>query len=782
MSQANQNTSSSGRWLNLFAKGLLLFAMLAVLVPLLPLMPVAGLDPSWRLGMNVGVAEGMKIGEDIIFTFGPYAAVFTRYFHPATDELMVWGSLFLAFAGWVAALMAAGRRSSLPLVILALALPTSLFARDALLFLLPLLIGLAIVGLRDRYHSRLASALVMIIVLAPLGFLPLIKGTLLIACIAVMVLAAVLLIARREWLMATLTVCIPPIVIVAAWLIAEQPLDTLRIYITNMLPIVQGYTEAMALTGSSLEVIVYLAAACTISLAVLLQEQPRWEKIYVFLMFCLILFLSFKSSFVRHDGHHALIASIVLILVSICTLLFRFNRASGFAVVIACTSGFFISASYLHSPVRDYLSSNKNVYGAAAYGAYLRLFQPASLKASYDLSLENLGRLSPIPLLEGGSDIYSHQQWALIASGNNWAPRPVFQSYSVYTDSLAEQNRAYLASNSAPGNIFFNVEPIDGRFPAIEDGLSWLELLGRYKPVQFLQSHLQLERTSGYSMSRQEIFKGTYRLGELVTIPHRDTPIFMSMDITPSLLGRLVSFLFKPNQLKLVVRLQDGRTYSYRFIATMARSGFVVSPLINNTKQFGFFWGRTNYLSAESVESVQVTSSSWGSWFWQENIHVVIESLDGVSKFAVEDIYKFSKAEPNLFSEAETRMVTCEGAFKIVDRVSAADEILHASGWLISSEKQPLVPALTYFVLQDSEGVSHWFETSSEIRPEIGDHFGDEKLSASGFSIAAVVGKLQGSFEVGLAFVQEGAVHRCSNIRSNLEVRARQPDWEQSTE
>jgi hypothetical protein len=39
-------------------------------------MPRAGLDPSWVMSMNEGVADHMRIGHDVIFMFGPYAAVY----------------------------------------------------------------------------------------------------------------------------------------------------------------------------------------------------------------------------------------------------------------------------------------------------------------------------------------------------------------------------------------------------------------------------------------------------------------------------------------------------------------------------------------------------------------------------------------------------------------------------------------------------------------------------------------------------------------------------------
>lgn len=64
---------------------------LAAFIPLNPGMPQSGLDASAMFSMNEAVAQNLKIGKDIIFTFGPYASILSQSYHPATDYLMVFG-------------------------------------------------------------------------------------------------------------------------------------------------------------------------------------------------------------------------------------------------------------------------------------------------------------------------------------------------------------------------------------------------------------------------------------------------------------------------------------------------------------------------------------------------------------------------------------------------------------------------------------------------------------------------------------------------------------------
>lgn len=96
----------AGAWLVAGARVLVwsifILTMLCVFIPFSPLMPAFGLDPSWMLAMNQAVAQGLVFGREVIFTFGPYSAVYTQRYHPATDMLMLLGCAWLLL-GWLLA-------------------------------------------------------------------------------------------------------------------------------------------------------------------------------------------------------------------------------------------------------------------------------------------------------------------------------------------------------------------------------------------------------------------------------------------------------------------------------------------------------------------------------------------------------------------------------------------------------------------------------------------------------------------------------------------------------
>src|ERR1700722_20375304 len=45
-------------------------------------MPLVKPDQSWMMAMNEAVARHLRFGKEIVFTFGPYASIYTRVFHP----------------------------------------------------------------------------------------------------------------------------------------------------------------------------------------------------------------------------------------------------------------------------------------------------------------------------------------------------------------------------------------------------------------------------------------------------------------------------------------------------------------------------------------------------------------------------------------------------------------------------------------------------------------------------------------------------------------------------
>ncbi|MDD5272470.1 MAG: hypothetical protein PHU14_07100 [Methylovulum sp.] len=621
---------------NFFFPGFLLITVLAIFVPFIPSLPNASLDPSWILGMNQALAQHFVFGKDIIYTCGPYASILTRAYHPATDNSMVFGSLYLGVCFWYA-LIFIGKKISFvwPLVLVlalaALTFPKELMlnmGRDTLFFLYPLIISLIAYRLTLPEDSKKGleinkqTPLVMAILLSALGLLPLIKGSLLIICLAEMTLCVSILWFNKLKMLAFIVMIIPLASMVIFWICAGQPIIGLSYYLINIMPIISGYTEAMAIGPEAFQVkelvVFILSAVAILSVTVTTKNTTLFSRLFLFLSFTVFLFLAFKGGFVRHDATHALVCGIAILTAPLLLHFVLEHRHLNKVVVLSVISWLIIDQSYTPVLIENKIQNIAHVYTDAYIGLESRINNRQALPDAFYKKMAELKKESQFPILEGTTDIYSFDQSYLIASGNDWQPRPVFQSNSVYTQGLAQINVSHLLAEHAPDNIIFKIQPIDGRFPAQEDGLSWPVLLANYYPSQTINDHLFLKkRTSIIKPEKIEVFKKEYEFEADVVIPESLEPLFAEIEIKPTLLGRLIAILYKPlAHIKINVELENGAKQSYRVIPGVAKSGFIISPLINDAKEFSFFYANQGKLSNKKVRLINIYEKGIKSLFW----------------------------------------------------------------------------------------------------------------------------------------------------------------------
>jgi hypothetical protein len=224
-----------------------------------------------------------------------------------------------------------------------------------------------------------------------------------------------------------------------------------------------------------------------------------------------------------------------------------------------------------------------------------------------------------LPALNGTADFYEYDQSVLLASNNDWSPRPIIQSYSAYTPELLSLNEQHLRGGDAPDWVLFHLETIDGRLPSLDDGLSWPALLDNYSFTsyngQFVLMHKKpvVQGSSNY----EAVFEKTCKIGAMVTLPDADGLLFAEIDLKPTLAGRLLIALFNPPQLRIAVGLRNGTSRSYRVVPNMMTTGFLVSPLVSNTSEFASLAAGSTLLSNDrTVKSVTIAPSYGGSVFW----------------------------------------------------------------------------------------------------------------------------------------------------------------------
>jgi len=714
-----------------------------VLTPFMPEMPIAGVDGSWAYAMNIATAEQMRFGKDIIFTFGPLASVYTSVYHPATDGLMIGGSLLISiamFAGLFTA-VAPGRRVLLPLVPLCIGLawlPDWDGWRDAVMMLLPLLLPFVVV--RGRETGRLSTGTICLLAMA-IGILPLVKGNFgLIA--AVTSLVAVILcwpVSRR---LSIGIVVIEIVALIAAWLIAGQALIDLPGYFIAQLPIISGYTDGMSTSadGRLWDLAVFITAgAVMVGVSALGGLRARW---YVPVIVALYLFVTFKSGFVRHDPPHAFIASSALLLIGLLLYLMPGSEHRRGAMALgAGMLGWVLIAFAILPP--DPLASLARVGEAIripAQGVWLRLTDADALEQQYQRRLAELANRPPFADQQGQADVYPWDLSPLLASGMTWKPRPILQSYAAFTPSLITANADHLKS-TPPSRVYFAVYPIDQRYPAMEDGASWLDLLGSYRPKALDGGYAVLEQRTPAAAALQPrpAVQVAARLGERIAVSGWENPVWASMDIKPTLLGKIYATLYKAPELSLEVVYEDGSTSVYRMIAAMGRPGFLLSPTVTDANQFVALGShsRGDLLSKRRVVAFGVRGQRGTRLMWRPDYQVTFARLDIPASVETDAVLSGSWKEG---LPAASYPVGGNCNIEDVDGIGvtgAAMErpgrMLFIRGWAALDGEKGKLSQRTSLLAEGRDGRAVVLPVHRVSRPDVSNYFHQPSLEYAGF-------------------------------------------------
>jgi hypothetical protein len=209
------------------------------------------------------------------------------------------------------------------------------------------------------------------------------------------------------------------------------------------------------------------------------------------------------------------------------------------------------------------------------------------LDEAYDAYLHEVRSRRSIPAVHGTVDAYPTAQGLILASGLQYRPRPAFQSYLTYTPELARLNTDFLTSPRAPDSILFDLAAIDGRFPPLEDAASWPLFLTHYNLTDASKSLLLLERAphprafSLTAISRKEPW-----LGEWVSVPQPPDPVWATLDLTSTAIGKILTSIYKPPPVEIEFKLASGLINRFRLVPDVARGGFLLSPQVVDRTSF----------------------------------------------------------------------------------------------------------------------------------------------------------------------------------------------------
>jgi len=623
--------------------------------------------------MNEAVARHLSFGKQIMFTYGPYSSIGTRTYSPATDRRMVWGSLFVAVSFLAGLLfLARGKRRYL---ILLLFLFLATFGNPELLLLSYsfLLTACAVKYMNPEGGGEPAElnwrqVFAVVLMWSTLGLLPLVKGSLLLPFAASVTIPSALFLYKRRYRQGVALLLLPIVSAAGLWIYAGQLLGNLPAYLRGTFSLTSGYTEAMSsswlvlpsIIGDGLVItfLVLSAFMCwSIRRANQLTAISKWTLATVFALFLLVIF---KHGFVKAEGTSSAFCSLAVLIMIVGLLQMDRRLIWSLTVATILTAGTSVMQdSVLFKEVHEKFGPGATWSGERradifefcaerAIGAYsrttyrstwrtfadfweglrLRIGQRDELEARYARAVNEIRSSNPLPPLMGSADVYESEQSVLLASNNEWNPRPIFQSYSAYTPILARLNEQHLRGQDAPDWVLFDLQSIGGRFPALDDGVSWPALLDNYTFVSydgqfvFLHKKPVIHASSEYS----SISSQTCKTGSTIALPATDGLLFAEIDLKPTLAGQVLIALFNPPELRITIDLQNGKTLRFRTVSNMMRTGFFVSPLVGNTKEFAaLLAGGKNVGVENEVKSISIAPTYGGPVFWSDSYELTLK-------------------------------------------------------------------------------------------------------------------------------------------------------------
>ena len=101
--------------------------------------------------------------------------------------------------------------------------------------------------------------------------------------------------------------------------------------------------------------------------------------------------------------------------------------------------------------------------------------------------------------------------------------------------------------------------------------------------------------------------------------------VFATIELKPTLPGAVLSVLYKPPQLRIRLGFEDGTFRTYRTVAKMMSTEFLLSPLVSSTEQFAALETTRSHTPDQTVRSMTVTPVYGGGAFWRSTYRLTMK-------------------------------------------------------------------------------------------------------------------------------------------------------------
>lgn len=630
--------------------GILYFLLIAAIFNF-PAMPSMDLDPSWRMALGYFFGKGMQFGRDIIFTYGPLGFVMGKTFSGLLFWSLIVGQLILAVIS-ASTIVWQGRQlhGNARIIFFGFFLLFGATYEDALHMLVIAILGFAL--LRDGHDSWKHRTALIAVILA--GYAQIKFTDFLLAAFAVSLAIGYSLWRNRGQESLRLGLWFVGAYL-GIWVLFGQSLLNLPAYFAGSWQISEGYVWAMGFPSPAAPLwkgLVVLGLLIIYACGHFATNPDKPRATANTLLLGAFVFLNWKHGFVRADGHMiGFFFCALLPIVSYPTLLndpLRFPRFHRWTFLGAML----LSLWALENAITGIVSESFGIFQRKVWSNVTSVVQWETTRQLYRdrLAIERTAAdLYQTRDIIGKStvDVLGFAQGVAIFNQFNYRPRPVIQSYSAYMPDLARVNGDFYASKNAPEFVLTKMETIDSRLPTMDDSIVLLMLAHRYTYLRSEKGFQLWQRNPG-DFDRATIAPKLLRSTnlelhqQLLIEDLSEQPLWLRVDLKPSLFGRLRSFFYKPPQVTLTLQDIAGNPRKYLMPLPQGRTGFIVNPIIEDAVDYMHF--ASNRLE-KRLRAITLTVAPTDEKFFARSAKIEISALPPASS----GLKFFTKINEKLF-------------------------------------------------------------------------------------------------------------------------------------
>ena len=476
------------------------------------------LDSSWVITLNYANFKNLTWGKDFIFTYGPLGFLSTRvgwgvnvFNFLLFDVLLFFNFFYIYFQS-----MKVSKNKLLTIILV-------LFN----FILIPVLIGpgyshlllafLVFWVLRNIENSKHINFCIQVIIFTIIFY---VKFNTAIIAAPIYYLGIIYLFIEKKETKRNLFFysVLPLILIIILSLILNVNLYS---YITTAFEIISGYNDIMYLEHNFINkmtaLIIIILTTIIFVFNYVAFKGNKLKQIIKFIIFIIPVFVLYKSGFVRGLETDFFIYSTFYFIVNpeIHANKFKFLNSS---LLLVCLGLIFYQCYFVNNLKFDFKDKTDKYYLIG-----LKSFTPTS---SFKLVPNNNQLPIEVKNIIGQSkvDVFPWNSQMAFENELNFYNRPVFQSYTSFTEKLEKLNfEHYNNTNTAPNFVLFDYASLDYRYPMFDEPLVNIALLKNYSPAK----KFEFQGRQMLLLKKNDVFR------KIKLIENKQYAMFLDSNITP---------------------------------------------------------------------------------------------------------------------------------------------------------------------------------------------------------------------------------------------------------